>query len=482
MELSRVIKSFKICVITTVKNTNLNFSTYKMEFPHSPSTKRKRVETGTSIDQPVTSSKSGFASKIFRRQYLDEKTADVYFICGRKRERVPAHKSVLSKASDAFDRMFYGPMSEVSDVKLPETNPEAFKDFLQFCYLDEVDLSLEHIVEIMDLTNKYCMPECLAVCGNFWAKHLTFDDICWAYHWAIFYEEKEFIQFCERKISAYPQLVFESSGFKTCEHIVLDHILELDSLLCDETVVLEACLDWARHACMLHDLNPRDMNNLRVYLKDSLYKIRYGSMTATEFREHMDTYDGFFTDVKEYEDVIRLLSGSKNLKTGRFNPNPRSTNIFQWDENRVYKCKLLNNNNSSMFSSNKPMLLGGFYCAPISEATNWRNTQVNMTITEEPKAIGTEKTTPKIILSKQIKLDAKEETYVEFTETGHPIIIRPEFKYRINFKPISSGELPFYNIYRSREIKLDDETIMQFPQEGNDEDRAIIKRFKFNRL
>lgn len=453
-----------------------------MELPHSPSTKRKRVETGGSIDEPATSSKSGFASKIFRRQYLDEKTADVYFICGRKQERVAAHKSVLSKASDAFDRMFYGPMAEENDVKLPETTPDAFKDFLQFCYLDEVNLNLEHIVEVMDLTNKYCMPECLAVCGAFWAKHLTFDDICWAYHWAIFYQEREFIEFCERKISAYPQLVFESTSFLRCDHVVLDHILELDSLLCDETVVLEACLEWARNACIRDALNPNDMNNLRIFLQDSLYKIRYSSMTATEFREHMDSYDGFFTDVKEYEDVIRMLSGSKQLKTGRFNPNSRLTNIFQWDESRVFKCKLMNNNNSSVFCSNKPMLLGGFYCAPISEATNWRNTQVDMTITEEPKGVGGEKTIPKVILAKQIKLDAKEETYVEFTESGEPIIIKPEFMYRINFKPISSSDLPYYAIYRSREIKLDDETVMQFPQEGNDEDRAIIKRFKFNRL
>lgn len=397
----------------------------------SPSTnKRKRVEAGVIEDQLATTSKSGFASKIFRRQYLDEKTSDVYFICGPREERVPAHKSVLSKASDPFDRMFYGPMAEEGDVKLPQTNPDAFRDFLQFFYLDEVNLNMEYIVDIMDLTNKYCMPECLVVCGSFWAKHLTFDDICWAYHWAIFYQEPEFIEFCERKISAYPQLVFKSSSFLNCEYDVISHILGLDSLLCDEAIVFEACLNWAQNACVRDGLNPNDMNNLRVKLKDSLYKIRYCSMTVKEFREHMDAYNGLFTDVAEYEDIIRMLSGSKNLKTGRFNPNPRTTNIFQWDESRIFKCKLMNNNNSSMFSSNKPLLLGGFYCAPISEATNWRNTQVDMIITEEPKTNNAEKITPKIIVNKQIKLDAKEETFVEFADTGHPIVIRPDFNYR----------------------------------------------------
>lgn len=450
-----------------------------MELPESPSTKRKRVETGGSMDDPTASNKSGFASKIFRRQYLDEKTADVYFVCGRKKVRVPAHKSVLSKASDAFDRMFYGPMAEVADVKLPETNPDAFKDFLQFIYLDEINLNLEHIVEIMDLTNKYCMPECLAVCGNFWAKYLTFDDICWAYYWAIFYQENEFKKFCERKISAYPQLVFESSSFLRSEHIVLDHILELDSLLCDETIVLKACLEWARNACERDQMNPNDMNNLRFYLKDSLYKIRYGSMTPKEFREHMDQYDGLFSDVKEYEDIIRMLSGSNDLKTGRFNPNPRSTNIFQWDENRVFKCKL-NNSNSSVFISNKPMLLGGFYCAPILDIANWRSTRVDMTITEEAKPDSASLTVPKIILGTPIELDTKEETYVELSR--YSIIIKPEHKYRVSFKPVSDTFNSSFAFYLTKQIKIDDETALIFPQDIVGDDRAVIKQFKFNRL
>lgn len=471
-----------------------------MDSPESPSTKRIRIETSAS-DSDLITSKSAFASKICRKQYLDEKTADIHFMCGKQRERVPAHKCILSKASDAFDNMFYGPLAEPGDIHLPDTSPAAFKDFLQFCYLDEVNLDLEHIVEIMDLTNKYCMPECLVVCGKFWAKHLTFDDICWAYHWAIFFGEAEFREFCERKISAYPQLVFESSSFLRCEFIVLKHILEIDSLLCDESIVLGACLNWARFACKRDGLNPKSIENLRVYLKDALYKIRYGSMTFREFREHMDANDGLFDDIKEYEDIIRLLSGSMDLKTGRFNPNPRSSNIFLWNEDRVLKCKT-NNSNSSVFTCNKPMLLGGFYCAPLSLETNWHTTEADMTITEEPKTMksnGTEKHAVKVIYCKRVQLKANDETFIDFkrdddcggnygrngdvdNDVQQPIIIRPEFKYRINFKPSGSNQFERIVYHQSREIKLDDETLVKFPQEGGGDDRAIVKSFKFNRL
>lgn len=453
-----------------------------MDVQESPSTKRMRVESTTSSNE--ISSKSSFASKIIRKQYLDEKTADVYFICGPQRERVPGHKGILSKASPIFDKMFYGAMPEQGDIKLPDTPPEAFKDFLQFCYLDEVNLNLEHIVKVMDLTNKYCMPECLVVCGSFWAKHLTFDDICWAYHWAIFFSEPEFMEFCERKISAYAPHVFESSSFLTCDYIVLNHILQIDSLLCDESIVLGACLEWARHACERDALDPNNLSNLRSYLRDSLYNIRYSSMTLSEFREHMDAADGLFTDVQEYQDIIRLLSGCKELKTGRFNPNPRSKNIFAWDEARALKCDPSVRCSSSIFISNKPMLLGGIHCAPVSSHNHWHTCHLDMTVTEEATAKNGEKQTPRVIFERRIMLDANDETFVEFRDkNGVPsIVIRPKFKYRIQFKPAGANLPERHVYYHSRQIQLDDETLVQFPQEDDRDNRSIIKRLKFNRL
>lgn len=435
----------------------------------------------------LTSSKSAFASKIFRKQYLDGKTADVHFVCGAQRERVPAHKSILSSASDAFDSMLYGPLAEDGDIRLPDTAPEAFKDFLQFCYLDEVTLNLDCIVEVMDLCNKYCMAECLVVCGSFWAKHLAFDDICYAYHWAIFFGEPEFQQFCERKISAYPQLVFESSSFLRCEYSVLKHILEIDSLLCDESMVLGACLTWARHACARDGLNAKCTANLRVYLKDALYKIRYSSMTLKEFHAHMDATDGLFDDVKEYEDIIRLLSGSSDLKTGRFNSNPRLTNVFAWNEDRAVICKT-NHSNSSVFTCNKPMLLGGLYCAPLSQAAKWYTTQANVTITEERmvKCNGAERPVKKVVFCKSVKLNANDETFIDFKngdDDCEPIVIRPEFKYRINFRPFNATNFQPIVYYQCREIQLDDETVVEFPQNGGDsDDLAMVKSFQFNRL
>lgn len=127
--------------------------------------------------------KSAYASKVSRCQYLDERTADVHFICDDG--RVPTHRSVLSKASKVFDAMFYGSMAMTGDVPLPGKSSDAFKILLQFCYLDEVALRLDCITDVMALLNEYQMFECLELCTQFWSANWSIDNICSAYDWAI---------------------------------------------------------------------------------------------------------------------------------------------------------------------------------------------------------------------------------------------------------------------------------------------------------
>lgn len=173
----------------------------------------------------------------------------MHIICGTENERIPAHKNVLSKSSPAFDTMFYGSLANDCDKRLLETPPHVFKSFLQFCYSDEVILHPNTITEVMKLLHEYEMSDCLKICGDCWADHMTIEDVCYAYHWGIHFEMAEFKEFCERKISAHPLLVFETTGFRSCEHTVIDHILQLDTLLCDEWLVLKAALNWASNAC-----------------------------------------------------------------------------------------------------------------------------------------------------------------------------------------------------------------------------------------
>lgn len=114
-----------------------------------PSAKRPRLE-----DVVWPTKKCDFASNVFKKIYLDEKSADAHFLCGAEEERIPAHKNVLSKSSLVFDTMFYGSLANDSDKKLPETPPQVFKTFLRFCYSDEVNLNPSTITEVMKLLHE----------------------------------------------------------------------------------------------------------------------------------------------------------------------------------------------------------------------------------------------------------------------------------------------------------------------------------------
>lgn len=447
-----------------------------MDSQEEPSAKRIKVD-----DVAWNVIKSDYASEVSKKNYLDEKTADVFFVCGSEAERIPAHKSVLSKSSPVFDAMFYGPNATETDKRFPETSPNVFIDFLQFCYSDDVKLNPDNITKVMGLLHEYQMTECLTRCGECWADHMTVDDVCLAYRWAIHFEMEKLKEHCERKICAHPQLVFKTLGFISCEHIVLDHILQLDTLLCNESFVLESCLNWARYACEINGEDSPDeikMDNMRKYLKLSLYRIRFSSMTLVQFREIMDSEDELFTDATDYEEIIRLISQSKKLKTGRFNPNPRASNI-SWKENRVKECSSKsapNDYSSGSFNvcdvrivSNRAVLLGEIICFPICSNTNTQT----FTLKIQQRTFNA-----KEVHNQQE--ESRPHSEICFNFANNPVVMWPNVPYDISLQCNRSCSYTFAHIY-DEEIELDADTIITVKSLSLNY-YSIVKKFKFNLL
>ena len=95
----------------------------------------------------------------FETHYLNETSADVYFICqsdDRQSEvRVPAHKIILASKSETFQTMFYGSLPEKGDVQLASLTASAFKEFLQMFYFNQVGVSMENVNDVVDLSKQY---------------------------------------------------------------------------------------------------------------------------------------------------------------------------------------------------------------------------------------------------------------------------------------------------------------------------------------
>lgn len=439
-----------------------------------PPEKRSKLDEVLSLWEKK---RNKFSSKIFSDLYLDEKTADVWFKCGTEGDRIPAHKCILSKSSDVFDAMFYGKNAKDGDKEYPETDATAFKEFLKLCYMDEVGLNPNNIIEVMKLTHHFLMFDSLKFCGELWADNMNFDDVCVAYHWAIHFKMDDLKEFCERKISVYP--IFETTSFLNCEHGVLEDILRLETLLCDEKFVLQACLNWAGSVCKRDGSDANEMSNLRKYLKNALYKVRYSSLAPKEFSEIMDSKNGLFIDFSDYEDIFRLTTASGDSKTGRFNSNKRLS-YMPWREDSVSEYDMISTQNMTCntiigttsqkvtLQSNQPILLGEIYFPPLIESGHKVTIQIKITQDNN------------YIHSGQIDEHSKKESCFDLIK--NPIVIRPDLEYTISLE-ISFGSTKYRGVvnyctpYFSDKIVLGKQTSVYICKKS-----AMISKFKFNIL
>lgn len=111
----------------------------------------------------------------FRKLYLDEDTADIHFAFENEttaNARIPAHKTFLAMESDAFKAMFFGDLKESGDVKIVDVSADAFKEFLQFFYFDQIKLSMENVNGVINLVKKYMVADSIYFVNNFYVNHL----------------------------------------------------------------------------------------------------------------------------------------------------------------------------------------------------------------------------------------------------------------------------------------------------------------------
>ncbi|XP_031626917.1 BTB/POZ domain-containing protein 6-A-like [Contarinia nasturtii] len=293
--------------------------------------------------------------------FYEENTTDIN--AKKLIEKVPAHKLILASSSSVFRAEFYGSIKEKGDVEIVDSSPEAFKEFLQCFYLSTVTFTMKHIPEIMYLANKYMVADCMDGCAKYLNDNLTSTNVCWVYDFAILHEHHQLKQFCEEHIISNAERVLESDEFRTCSQKLLREILKLD-LRCQESIVFDRCLAWAKNACQQNGLDEKVSVNLRNQLGDCLFLIRFGTMTIREFSEATLKCEGMFT-VYEMGDIWRSIS-FKGFVSKKFNQIPRT---LCWDESKVWKCypntttllQSLQGCESVFITSNKTTLLSGIY-------------------------------------------------------------------------------------------------------------------------
>lgn len=244
-----------------------------------------------------------------------EETGDVVFSVGT--EVILAHRCILAAISSKYKAQFYGPMPKEDPITVANVSPAAFNEFLQFFYVENVELTIENIEDVLDLAKQSLVNEFVDECVKFLLHAVPLEKVCWCYRLAISYDIKTLQEFCEEQISVNIKAVFKTSDFLDCNRDLLRQILSLDTLNCTETEVFNACISWACNK----SVEAKIISKWRSELGDAFYEIRFYSMTFLEFTAIHKSFSELLSMDESYE-IYHCIGGVQQGE--KFNTKPRT--------------------------------------------------------------------------------------------------------------------------------------------------------------
>ncbi|XP_055317531.1 BTB/POZ domain-containing protein 3-like [Sitodiplosis mosellana] len=436
---------------------------------------------------------SPICSMIGEKLYLSETMADFHFLFETndgEYERVPAHRNFLIAASDVFEAMFNGSWEEMNEVEIVDSPVAAFKEFLQFFYLGRVKITAANVAKVMYLANKYNLADGLNMCSQFLMNVLTDDNACWCYDLANLFQQQELKKYCETVFTINTKAVLKSTSFLECDREVLGHIIKIDSLNCSEVDIFGACMSWveavSKQAILTKEL-------IGTHLGDVFHYLCFGSMVNAELAAIVPTYGNLFS-IDEYKDIIQMMA-SPGFQPTIFKANRRKPfEGIQWDEEATLECDRLKTESRNVrsvghrikttFSTNKPILLGGFRCCSLWYNDYGSDVGLSDIDSTEMKIVEVAPKTDAangVVLYNEIRSDCYLDEQITLPM---PRLIRPGFMYEIQLEQEQDDFCTRTSL--KSEVKMEPDIIVQFHPNSMDEDvdneTGIIQKLYFNRI
>ncbi|XP_031638804.1 BTB/POZ domain-containing protein 3-like [Contarinia nasturtii] len=415
---------------------------------------------------------SHILSQIGKKFYLSKEFADVYFVYMVNDEEVdrdPAHKNLLAASSDVFHTMFNESWKEKNEVKIVDAAVADFKEFLRFFYFGTVNLTIENVDKIMNLSNKYNVTECKNLCREFLKTILTSENVLWAYDLAVFLEDENLKKFCEAIISINARDLLKTQGFFQCNQNRLMELMEIKSLKCSEAELLGACISWVKNKSKEENLTTEIIQSL---IGDLFSKIRFGSMTLNEFVTLIPSYGELFP--KEVLQDIIQMKADKEFQSKIFSGiREKRSDVEIYVGNKIYCNRensgfnsgeyLIKDIETTTFSVSETVFLKNFEC---DNLLKWNGDYCDLeelvpteiTIVEMQNLEHLPNNEEAVLYKGNTNLRGEQFAQVSLP---NPILIKVGFIYKIQLKQTPPADCILGTSLKSR-VQIDSDFIVQF--------------------
>ncbi|XP_037049359.1 BTB/POZ domain-containing protein 6-B-like [Bradysia coprophila] len=412
---------------------------------------------------------SEFCKRSCSKLYLEEETADVHFAFNADGVecKIPAHKYMLAIGSPVFDAMFYGELKEMGNVTITDCTAESFKEFLQFFYLDHVELTVTNGPEVMYLIHKYGTSECFPICERFLAQNFTMEMVGWILEQTMLFNRIGLRKFVLNRIMNETEEYFQSDAFINCTPELLKMVLELERFNVREHSVFYACIAWSRNACVTTNADP-NMSNLRHHLGDCFHLIQFAAMSRNEISGCISKYGQLFTH-EELIEIINITTLGDRTKLTYFVGNSRVRSV-EWSVNasmvfspRDFAECSLRKCETGLFRTNTNILLGAVATQPIVANTKQRGKLFGILKIIESDV--TSETSDFFVLTEQpfFATYGDETVPTNFTQLVRPIVIERKKVYTIRIEFDSSwvdGKFTTREIWDNQYVSIRDYKVL----------------------
>lgn len=255
--------------------------------------------------------------------YLDSVTADVRFVSVDGTGSVMAHKCILAKASKTFHELFYGSSKKIDEFPIELASADAFKEFLQFCYKNEATLTSKNIIDVLHLCGIAGLERRLAGCQSSIAQLMSIENMCAGYEWSVMFKLSEMEEYCSHQIQSNAREICLTKSFLECSPSTFSCVI---ATLCASTLpnynasmILNACMDWAKAECTRWDLAQTSYNlKMQLVNCDAFHLMPFGNLEADEFGAFTAKYQKFLGS-DDLESIIGNLLTKQSIKKRRIN-------------------------------------------------------------------------------------------------------------------------------------------------------------------